>query len=182
MNTFFKSLSFVFLIMLVATACGAQIVQADHLEQPVSSGPNFRSMVGKSLDDKHVADFIAANHCTSGDQYQLCGSTGIALGLDTDQTVKTIILFPGRTSGFAAFHGELPLNLTWNDNMASAKQKIGMPSDVTFQEEAGLPNESGTPDNIRLWVVYKELGLTIVYNTLSADNDKATIHAVLITK
>ena len=66
--------------------------------------------------------------------------------------------------------------------MASAQQKLGVSPDTTFLEEAGLPNESGTPDNIRLWVVYEELGVTIVYNSLSADDNNATIHAILITK
>src|SRR5262245_47795191 len=113
MKKLFKPLSFVFMIMLVVTACGAQVVQAEPLEQPVSIAPNYESLVGKSLGDKNVADFIAANHCTSANQYQLCGSTGIALGINRDQTVKTVFLFPGGASySFAAFQSALPLSLT----------------------------------------------------------------------
>lgn len=182
MNKLFKPLSFVFLIMLAATACSGQVVEAKSVEQPASIAPNYQSLVGKSLGSKNVVDFIADNGCTSANQYQLCGSTGIALGMDRDQTVKTVFIFPSGANGFAAFYGELPLNLTWKDNMAAAKQKIGASADATFLEEAGLPNESGTPDNIRLWVAYKELGVTLVYNTLSADDNSATIHAILITR
>jgi len=181
MNKLFKPLSFVVLIMLVATACGARVVEAKHVEQPVSIAPNYQSLVGKSVGDKNVVDFIASNYCSSSYQYQLCEASGIALGINLDQTVKTVILFPGGTHEIARFHGGLPRNLNWNDSMASVNQKLGAP-DATFQEQGELPHDRGTPDEIRLWASYKELGLTIVYNSLSAKDNNAAIYAILITK
>ena len=180
MNKLFKTLAVVTFIMLVATACGTQAAQAKPVEQP-SVASSYRALLGKPLDDKYVADFMAKNYCSSADQYQLCGSTGIALGMDTDQTVKTVYFFPGRMASFAAFHGELPYGLRWEDNRAVAEEKLGVTPNAIYLNQAGLPKETGTPDNIRLWVAYQEAGVTIVYNTLSAENKKATIHAILVT-
>ena len=183
MNKLFKTLTIVCFIMLVATACGAQAVQAKPVEQP-SVASSYQALLGKSLGDKYVADFMTRNYCSSAVEYQLCGSTGIALEMDTDQKVKTVFLFPGSTAGFAAFRGELPYGLHWDDSRAVVEQKLGVTSNTTYLQEAGLPEESGTPDNIRLWVAYQELGMTIVYNTrsASADNKDVTIHAILVTK
>ena len=182
MNKNYPLFSIVVVIVLFAIAFGTLVVQAEHLERPASLVPNYHRMVGQSLADKAVADFIAANHCTSANQYQLCEATGIALAMNGDRTIKTLVLFPGRTNGFAAFRGELPLNLRWNDSLASVNRKLGVSPDETFLQEAGLPNESGIPENIRLWAVYEEAGVTVIYNTLSADSQSASIHAILITK
>ena len=181
MNKLFKTLAVVALIMLIATACAAQAVEAKPGEQP-SVAPSYQALLGKSLSDKYVADFMASNYCSSVVGYQLCGSTGIALGIDADQKVKTVFLFPGRTANFAAFQGELPYGLNWNDSMAVVEEKLGAAPNTLYLQEAGLPKEHGTPDNIRLWVAYQQPGVTIVYNTLSAANKNATIHAILVTK
>jgi hypothetical protein len=181
MNKLFKTLTVVSFIMLVATACGAQAVQAKPVEQPAVAS-SYQALLGKSLSDKSVADFMATNYCSSADQYQLCGSTGIALGMDTDQKVKTVFLFPGRMDSFAAFHGELPYGIHWDDSRAAVEQKLGVTPNTIYLQQAGLPKEIGIPDNLRLWVAYEEPGVTIVYNTLSADNKNATIHAILVTK
>jgi hypothetical protein len=180
MNKLFKPLAVVTFIMLVAAACGSQAVQAKPVEQP-SVASSYQALLGKSLDDKSVADFMARNYCSSAGQYQLCGSTGIALGMDPNQKVKTVFFFPGRMAGFAAFHGELPYGLHWEDNRAVVEQKLGLTPNAIYLNEAGLPTEIGTPDNIRLWVAYQEAGVIIVYNTLSGDNKEATIHAILVT-
>jgi len=181
MNKLFKTLTVVAILMLVATACGAQAVQAKPVEQP-SEASSYQALLGKSLGDKYVADFMTRNYCSSVVQYQICGSTGIALGMDTDEKVNTVFLFPGRTESFAAFHGELPYGLQWDDSRAVVEQKLGVTPNTLSLQQAGLPEENGTPDNIRLWIAYQEPGMTIVYNTLSADNKDATIHAILVTK
>ena len=181
MKKLFTTLTVVAIIMLVATACGAQAVQAKPVEQP-SAAPGYQALLGKSLGDKYVADFMTRNYCSSAVQYQLCGSTGIALGMDADQKVNIVFLFPGRTESFAAFHGELPYGLQWDDSRAVVEQKLGVTPDTLSLQQAGLPEEIGIPDNLRLWVAYEKPGMTIVYNTLSADNKDATIHAILVTK
>jgi hypothetical protein len=182
MNRFLKSLSFVFLAAFVAIALGALATQAAAVEPSVSPAADYQALLGKPLGDKYVADFIAANYCASAGQYELCGLAGIALGVDRDQKVETVFLFPGRANGFARFQGELPYKLTWKDSLASATRKLGVSPDATYLQQAGLPNESGTPDNIRLWVVNEDLGVTIVYNALSAADKNATLHAILITQ
>jgi hypothetical protein len=181
MNKLFKTLTAVAFIILVATACSAPAVQAKPIEHPAVAS-NYQALLGKPLGDQSVGDFMARNSCSSAVEYQLCGSTGIALEMDTDQKVKTVFLFPGSTAGFAAFRGELPYGLHWDDSRAVVEQKLGVTSNTTYLQEAGLPEESGTPHNIRLWVAYQESGMTIVYNTLSADNKDVTIHAILLTK
>lgn len=181
MNKLFQTLTLVALIMLLATACAAQAVQAKPVEQSAVAA-NYQALLGKPVGDQSVADFMASNYCTSGVEYQLCGATGIALGLDANQKVKTVFLFPGRTDSFASFHGDLPHGLQWTDSMAAVEQKLDVTPDAIYLQEAGLPKESGTPDNIRLWVAYPKLGVTIVYSTLSADNKAAAIHAILVTK
>jgi len=181
MNKFFKTLTVIGFIVLVGVVYVAQVVQAKPLEQP-SAAPNYQALLGKPLNDQYVADFMAANHCSTVVQYQICGSTGIALEVDRDQKIKTVFLFPGRSETFAAFHGELPYGLHWTDSMAVVEQKLDVTSNTHYMNQAGLPRESGTPENIRLWVNYPQAGITIVYNTQSADNKNATIHAILMTK
>ena len=181
MNTLFKTLTVIAFIMLVATACSAQAVMAKPVEKPATAS-SFGDLLGRSVSEKPVADFIARNYCSTSIEYQVCGSTGIALAMDADQKVKTVFLFPGRINGFAAYHGELPSGLHWEDSKAIVEQKLGANPNAVFLQEAGLPYESGTPDNIRLWVSYQKPGITVVYNTLSTDNKVATIHAILVTK
>ena len=47
--------------------------------------------------------------------------------------------------------------------------------------QAGLPDESGTPDHMHYWAVYKELGMTVMYNTPGEDED-AYIYAIAVYK
>lgn len=181
MNKSFKTLIVIGFIVLISVVYVAQVVQAKPLELP-SAASSYQALLGKPLNDQYVADFMAANHCSTVVQYQICGSTGIALEVDQDQKITTVLLFPGRSETFAAFHGELPYGLQWTDTMAVAGQKLDVTSNTHYLQEAGLPGESGTPENIRLWVNYPQAGTTIVYNTHSADNTEATIHAILVTK
>ena len=181
MNKLLNTLFVIAIFLGIGAACSAQPVQAEHLEQaPAAAG--YESLLGKSLNDGEVTEFIASNYCSQASRDYICGPTGIALEIDLDQKVETVYLFPGRTAAFAASQGELPYGMQWEDTRAVVEEKLGeAPADV-YINQAGLPMEIGIPENISLWAVYPERGITVVYNTLSAENTGATIHAVLLAK
>jgi len=179
MNKFFKALSFLAVIALFATACGAQAAQA---AEPAIS---YQAVLGKSLNNKDVADFIASNNCSAANSFQLCQNAGVALWLDSDQMVKAVYLYPISTEGFTAYKSELPLGLASNDTMATIEQKFSQPKiEHALQAgwESGLPDEGLSPDHSHYWAIYKRFGVVIIYNSPSADDKSATIHAILVTK
>ena len=47
--------------------------------------------------------------------------------------------------------------------------------------DAGVPDEASSPDHIHYWAVYKQLGMTVIYNSPGADED-AYIYAILLSK
>ena len=83
----------------------------------------------------------------------------------------------------AAAPEKLPYGLTMQDTMASIEQKLGQPK-VTFAPaagwEPGLPDEGGSPDHEQYWAIYRRFGLTVVYNTPSAEDKSATVHAIYL--
>jgi hypothetical protein len=83
----------------------------------------------------------------------------------------------------AASPPALPYGLTTEDTMASVEHKLGQPK-VTYAAQAGwepgLPDEGGSPDHVRYWAIYKRFGLTVVYNSPSASDKGATIHAIYV--
>jgi len=179
MNKFFKTLSFLAVIALFATACGAQAAQA---AEPAIS---YQAVLGKSLNNEDVADFIASNNCSAVSSFQLCPNAGMALWLDSDQMVKAVYLYPSDTKDFTAYKGELPLGLVSNDTMATVEQKFGQPKVEHAPQagwEMGLPDEGLTPDHSHYWAIYNRFGLVIMYNSPSANDKSATIHAILVTK
>jgi len=179
MNKLFKILSFLAVIALFVTACGGQVAQA------AGSAVNYQAVLGKSLDNKDVAEFIVSNNCSAANSFQLCNDAGMALWLDSNQVVKSVYLYPGGADGFAAYKGELPLGLAATDTMVTVEQKFGQPKvDHALQAgwEPGLPDQSFTTDYIHYWAIYKRFGVTIVYNSPSSDDKNATIYAILVNK
>lgn len=83
----------------------------------------------------------------------------------------------------AAAPEKLPYGLTTQDTMADIEQKLGQPM-VTFAPEAGwepgLPDEGGSPDRTHYWAIYRRFGLTVVYNTPSAEDKSATVHSIFL--
>jgi hypothetical protein len=185
MNKLFKNLSILAAIALFITACGAQNVQAQPVEQSAPKAATYQAVLGKSLNNNDVADFIASNNCNPSGPFQLCPSVGVVLWADADQTIKTAYLYISNSDEFAAYKGELPLGLASNDTMAGVEQKLGQPKVEHAPQagwEPGLPDAGGTPDHIHYWAVYNRFGVTIVYNSPSADDKGATIHAILVSK
>jgi len=79
----------------------------------------------------------------------------------------------------------LPFNLDMQDTMATVEQKFGQPVHVGVPQAGwvvGLPDEGGSPDHIHYWAVYKRFGVTVVYNSPSANDKNATISTILVNK
>ena len=81
----------------------------------------------------------------------------------------------------AAAPPALPYGLTTQDTMASVEQKLGQPR-VTYAPQAGwepgLPDEGSSPDHASYWAIYKRFGVTIVFDTPSANDKNASIKAI----
>ena len=177
MNKFFKIRSVLALMTLLMTACTSQGVESESLKADPMATAGYQAVLGKSLHDKDVADFIASNDCVSLPQYQVCKDAGIAFWLDANQIVNSVYLYLHNADGFAAYKGELPFGLKFYDSLGAVEYKLkerGVGND-------GLPDEAATPDHLHYWAMYKRAGVTIVYNAPSPDED-ATIHAILVSK
>jgi hypothetical protein len=177
MNKVFKTRSVLVLMALFLTACASPIVHAEPAKSDTMATASYQAVLGKSLHDKEVADFIASNNCVSATQFQVCNEAGIAFWLDTDQIVKTVYLYLNNVDGFAAYKGELPFGLKFYDILESVEYKLGKQG----VGNAGLPDEAATPDHLHYWAMYKQVGLTIIYNAPFPD-EEATIHAILVSK
>jgi hypothetical protein len=179
MNKIFKTLSFLAAMALFAIACSPQSAQA------APEAASYQAMLGKSVSDQDVTNFIASNDCTQSGAFQLCRPAGLALWTDADQVVTTAYLYVRNSDGFTAYKGELPLGLAPNDTMAGVEYKLGGLKEVHAPQAGwapGLPDEGRSPDHIHYWAIYKRFGLTVIYNTPSANDKNATIHAILVSK
>ena len=183
MNKNFTILSIV--AVLFALAFSALVVQAQPAEKVAPDAAAYEAVLGKPLNDRDVADFITSNNCSGTNQFQLCSAAGVALQVGQGQKVENVYLYPNKTNDFSAYRGALPLNLLASDTMANVEEKFGQPEVPQAPQagwELGLPDWSGTPDHVSYWAVYKRFGLTIIYNSPSATDKAATIHAILVSK
>ena len=177
MNTLTKIFGVLAVIPLLISGCAALPVQAETDEQSVLQGTIFREMLGKSVTDKAVVNFITSNNCSIAQQFQLCKEIGMALWVDSNQRVEIIYLYLNNEAGFTPYKGELPFGLKFYDTMGAVEYKLkrqGVGKD-------GLPDSGWTPDHMYYRAVYKQAGMTVIYNSPFVDED-ATIQAVLITK
>jgi hypothetical protein len=193
MNKSFPILSIVITIALFALAYGALVVQAQPAEEaapkaapnPAPKAATYEAVLGKSVNDQAVADFIARNHCSSAGLLQICKAAGMALWTGQDQKVENVTLYPNKTSGFSAYKGNLPFGLSARDTMESVEFKLGQPIVADAPQagwEPGLPDASGTDDHIHYWAQYKRFGITLLYNSPSANDKGASIYALLVSK
>ena len=58
MNKFFKTLSLLATITIFVTACGAEVAQAQPKEQAAPREVIYQDVLGKSLSDKTITDFL----------------------------------------------------------------------------------------------------------------------------
>jgi hypothetical protein len=125
--------------------------------------------------------------CRPVSNLQRCrlGLMGRSEPIGQNQKVETVYLYPNKIAGFGAYTGKLPLGLSARDTMAGVEDRFGQPK-VEHAPQAGwqpgLPDESGTPDHIHYWAIYKRFGVTIIYNSPSAMDKGASIYAILVSK
>jgi hypothetical protein len=177
MNKFFKILSVLALMTLFIAACVSESIQSEPAKADTLATASYQVVLGKSLNDKDVTDFIDRNNCFSATQFQVCKEAGLAFWLDTNQIVRTVYLYLNNVDGFAAYKGELPFGLKFYDIMEAVEYKLRKQG----VGKAGLPDETATPDHLHYWCMYKQVGVTIIYNTPYPD-EEATIHAILVSK
>ena len=185
MNKLFKNLSFLAVIALFTSACGARAVQAQPEEQAAPKAITYATTLGKSLNDKDVAEFIDSGGCRASGPFQVCPSIGVVLWADANQAIKTAYLYLSNADGFTPYSGELPFDLKLSDTRANVEQKLGQPNIAQVLEagwEPGLPNKDETHDHLQYWAVHKDFGVTIVYNTALANDKDATIHAIIVSQ
>jgi hypothetical protein len=161
-----------FTLVLLAfsmTACAAQSVQAASKPAP------YEGLLGKSLTDQDVSGFIAANHCSSVEELRHCKEIGVVLGANSDLVVQTVFLYLENTDGFTAFQGELPFGLRRGDSRETVETKL-----KEQRVGTGMANEEGLFDRTHCWATYYAAGMTIIYNSPSAHDKNATMHAIIV--
>ena len=169
-------------LSLLLMGCSPQTVQMEPKANSVPAA-SYQDVLGKSLNDKDVTDFMALNNCSSAAQFQVCKDAGMAFWIDSNQIVDTVYLYSRNAEGFRKFRGKLPFGLTFYDPMWQVQQKLSSlnEDDQATVWNTGLPDEASSPDHIHYWAVYKELGMTVIYNSPGADED-AYIYAILLSK
>jgi hypothetical protein len=177
-NKFLRVGSLVLLSSLLLGACRLHTTQRPTEARAVPEATSYRVLLGRSLTDPKVADFITSHKRSGTVQALLCKEAGMAIWIDPDQTVKTIYLYLNDAEGFVPYKGELPLGLKFYDSMGAVqyklkRQKIG---------NAGLPDSGETPDHLHYWASYQQAGMIIVYNSPSPEDEDATIYAILLSK
>ena len=180
MGKIYRYLYILSVVSLVITACSPRAVQT-----PLSTQEVFHhgEILGKSLHDMMVAEWMTTNHCTSAFPFQVCRDAGIAVWLDAEQTVKKIYLYLNNEAGFSPYKGALPLGLKFYDTMGAVEYKLRKLDSSDGSPKArnhGLPEEGSSPDHTHFWAVYKRYGITVIYNSPFTDED-ATIYAIVVS-
>ena len=183
MNKLFKTLSLLAALAFFATACIPSVV--DVAQAAPAEVVSYQAVLGKSLNDRDVAEFVTSSKCAGAAQFQLCRSSGMALWTDAGQKVQSVFLYPGQSDGFIAYQGQLPFGLRFTDTMEMVEQKLGHPVEI-HAPQAGwvprLPDEGVTPDHFHYLATYEQFGLTVIYNSPSANDKSASIYAILVSK
>jgi hypothetical protein len=178
MNKLYRSLGILAALTLFISACSVRATQAQPKEHKAPRGALYKDVLGKSLSDKTVSDFMTDNHCSSSAQFQLCKDVGVALLIASNQIVETVYLYLNNVEGFAPYKGELPHGLKYYDIMGAVEYKLKRRG----VGNAGLPDEGSSPDHLHYWATYKQVGMTIIYNSPSPEDEDATIYAILVSK
>jgi hypothetical protein len=181
MKTLIKTFGIFAVLPLLIVSCnlGADQTQAEEPATPKVTP--YEVVLGKSLTDIVVADFIASNNCAPAAHFQLCKDAGIALWSDSDRAVKTVYLYSGNVDGFRRYRGKLPFGLSFYDPLWRVEHKLSELDEDDSLEQAGLPDEASSPDHMHYWAMYKRFSVTVIYNSPGADED-AYIYAILVHK
>ena len=174
MNTLARVLYVFAAIPLLISGCVGLPAQAREEKPKVAV---YETIIGKSLTDEVVVDFISSNDCSSANQFLLCQTAGMALWVDSNQMVETVYLYLNKADGFQPYKGELPFGLKFYDTLGAVEYKL----ERRGLGNGGLPDEAAAPDHLHYRAIYHEAGMTIIYNEPFPDED-ATIYAILISQ
>lgn len=166
------------LIVLLTTSCAAPAILPEPPKGDVTTLDLYQVVLGKSLTDTEVTEFLAANNCQAATPFQVCKEIGMALWVNPVQVIETVYLYLNNVPGFTPYKGELPYGLKFYDIMTAVEyklQKQGVGS-------RGLPDQGSTPDHLHYWATYQEVGMIVVYNSPSASDEDATIYAILLNE
>jgi hypothetical protein len=122
------------------------------------------ALLGLTLSDQAVVDFILGNNCVLVGMHYMCRSVGVELSLTTSQKVVTVFLFAEGAEGYKKFKGKLPFGLSWAHTRAQIEANLG------------APTASGGGGSMNYWVSYQPRKLGITYKTLSTTDMDATMH------
>jgi hypothetical protein len=176
MNTLLRIFGILAATSLLMSGCGTLPFKPGQEEPVVQNKTTYESMLGKSLTDEVVVDFITGHSCSNADQFLLCNTAGMALWTEANE-VETVYLYLNNADGFAPYKGELPFGLKFYDNMAAAEYKLNRHG----LGNAGLPDSASIPDRMHYRAAYHQAGLTILYNSPFPDED-ANIYAILVSR
>ena len=73
--------------------------------------------------------------------------------------------------GFLRYRGPLPYGLSFYDPMWRVQEKLMDLDSTNILYQAGLPDETASPNPMHYWAVYKRLDMTVIYNSLGKDED-----------
>ena len=175
MSRFYRILYLLITILTFITtfACSKQIIRT---ETGTPETVTYRQVLGKSVSDEEVIDFIVDHRCSSAAQFQLCKDIGVALLIGKDHIVETVYLYLNHAQVFSSYAGDLPLGLKFYDTLGAVEYKL----DRQGVGNAGKPDEGSAPDHFHYRAVYKQAGVTVLYNAPYPDED-ATIYAILVS-
>jgi hypothetical protein len=152
-------------------------------EPATAKVPLYKLLLGKSLTDEVVADFVASNHCTVTNPYVYCREAGMDLLIDSNQTVVSVFLYLNKAPGFVPneadytpYNGELPFGLKFYDTLEAVEYKLRQQG----VGDEGLPDSATIPDHMRYVATYYEAGMTIIYN--SDRDEDPMIYAIVVNK
>ena len=185
MNKIFNPLYALLVLVVIAFLLSACIPAVVDVAQAAPAAASYQAVLGKPASDGSVTDFIASNNCSSSGSFALCPDAGLALWMDKDQIVKSAYLYTEGAGDFSAYGGELPYGLAAGDTRADVEQKLGQPRVIHAPKAGwnpGLPDEGSSPDKEHYWAIYQRFGLTIVYDSPSASDQNAKIHAILVNQ
>jgi hypothetical protein len=175
-----KTLGFLFIVFFI-TACSTQTVLTE--EEVTPDRAPYKGLIGRSLSDKKVADFLVSNHCAATTPYLLCEEAGMALLIGSNENLEGVFIYLNKSAGFIPFQddfnpykGELPYGLKYYDTMGAVEYKLNRQGVGNH----GMPDSGSTPDHMHYVAFYEQAGITIIYN--SPPDEDALIHAILVRK
>jgi hypothetical protein len=177
MNRLINALGVFAAISLLISACGGRIAQAKQEQDSLSKSAAYQTVLGKSLQDSEVVNFIASNNCSTTAQFRVCKDVGMDLWINASQIVQTVYLYLNNDDGYSAYKSELPFGLKFYDIQGAVEYKLKR-QDIG---NAGLPDEGSSPDHFHYWAVYEAHNMIIIYNSPHPDED-ATIYAIVVSQ